>query len=414
MALLIANRPYRLLFSASAISNLGDGISALAFPWLASLITRDPFLISLVAVATRLPWFLFSIPAGVITDRYDRRRLMVQADLFRMLLTCGIIGLIVSAPALPLQSDPHFYIAALCGLALLLGSAEVVRDNAAQTMLPAIVAKTDLEAANGQIWSIEQIMGAFVGPPLAGVLIALAVPAPFAVDAATFGIAAWLIWCIALPPRKDVPAKAPLWPQIVEGWQWLRAHSTILRLAIMLGLLNAISTMALTVLILFSQDILHLSAAAHGLLLTAGAAGGVAGGLIGPIIIAHIGGQRTTMLALTLFPLPLLIIGLTSSTVLVAIALFLEMIAALLWNMVTVSYRQRHIPDQLLGRVNSLYRFFGWGMMPVGALAGGLLVSLAEPQLGREVALRLPYLFGAVGLALIMAYGWARLRLQQT
>ena len=142
MSLLVANRNYRLLFSASAISNLGDGISALAFPWLATLITRDPALIALVAFATRLPWMLFSIPAGVITDRRDRKTLMVQADMFRFILTAGVIALILSIDTIPPEDTAHLYIYALSGLAFLLGSAEVIRDNAAQTVLPSIVKRT--------------------------------------------------------------------------------------------------------------------------------------------------------------------------------------------------------------------------------------------------------------------------------
>lgn len=409
MSLLLTNKPYRLLFSATAISNLGDGISALAFPWLATLITRDPALIALVAFATRLPWLLFSIPAGVIVDRKDRRLLMVQADIVRLLLTSGVIALILSVPSFPPDGDPLFYILVLSGFALLLGTAEVIRDNAAQTVLPSIVATADLETANGQMWSVEQIMGSFVGPPLAGVMIAVAVPAPFALDALTFGIAAWLVWSIAIP-RRPAPPKRKIWPEIMEGWAWMRAHQTVLRLAIMLGFINAISTMAVTVLILFSQDIMGLGAIEHGVLLTAGAAGGVVGGIAGPAVVARIGGQLTLRLALCLFPIPFIMIGLTSSPLIVAAALFVEMIAALLWNIVTVSYRQRLIPDALLGRVNSLYRFFGWGMMPIGALAGGLIVSVAEPDVGRELALRLPYFIGAVGAALMLIYGWRKLR----
>ena len=91
MTLFFTNKNYRLLFSASAVSNLGDGVSALALPWLASLITRDPILIATVAFATRLPWFLCSITAGVITDRYDRKHLMVGADILRMILTAGLV-----------------------------------------------------------------------------------------------------------------------------------------------------------------------------------------------------------------------------------------------------------------------------------------------------------------------------------
>ncbi len=412
--LLAANRNYRLLFTATAISNLGDGISALAFPWLATLITRDPVLIALVAAATRLPWFLFAIPAGVITDRANRQRLMVQADILRLLLTLGVVGLILSGPALPLpkNSDQAFtLILGLCAAAFLLGSAEVIRDNAAQTALPSIVDKAHLETANGQMWSIEQIMGQFVGPPLAGLLIAFAVPLPFAVDAVTFAIAAWCVWLIAMPNRVTPKLPDGFWPQMREGMAWIYAHKLILRLAIMLGVLNMLHMMTLTVLILFSQEILGLGAAGYGILLTAEAAGGVLGGLLAPRIIRRLGANASVKIALGIFPLQYLVIYLTSNAYVVAAALFVGMLAALLWNVVTVSLRQRSIPDELLGRVNSIYRFFGWGTMPVGAMIGGVLVAMFEPELGRAAALRLPFLVGAIGGFGLLVYGLTRLRL---
>ena len=114
-----------------------------------------------------------------------------------------------------------------------------------------------------------------------------------------------------------------------------------------------------------------------------------------------------------------LVIGLAPPAWMVAAAGFVLGFAITVWNVVTVSYRQRLIPDDLLGRVNSVYRFFAWGMMPIGALAGGLLVELAEPDWGREAALRLPYLISflvAGGLAIYGAArllgqpGWVRLR----
>jgi len=410
MSLLRKNRNFRLVFSATAISNLGDGISALAFPWLATLITRDPTLIALVAFATRLPWFLLSIPAGVITDRMDRQRLMVMADVFRFLLTCVVIGLILSMGSFPPPGSPVLYIYGLSGLAFLLGTAEVLRDNAAQTVLPSVVDKRDLEQANGQLWSVEQIMGSFVGPPLAGVLIATAVPVPFVVDAVTFALAAWIIWCMSIPPRPARVQRSML-VEAREGASWIWAHKSVLQLAVMLGFINALSIMAVTILILYSQEILGLSAAGHGALLTAGAAGGVAGGLLCPKIVARVGSSRSLRLALFTFPIPFLIIALTGSVWLVALALFAEMFAALLWNVVTVSYRQRLIPDDLLGRVNSIYRFFGWGMMPLGALAGGWVVAYGEPELGREAALRLVYFVACAGSACMFVYGALRLRL---
>ena len=238
------NRSFRLLFGATAVSNLGDGVSALAFPWLATLITRDPVLIALVAFATRLPWFLMSIPAGAIVDRSDRKRLILRADLVRMGLTLGVVGLIVLIPAYPPISGEAFYIAMLSVLAFLLGTAEVLRDNGAQTVLPSVVEKDQLEKANGQLWSAEHVMGQFIGPPLAGALIALAVPAPFLLDALTFALAAWAVALMRVRPRDVAPRRA-MRADIREAWDWMRANPMVLRVAIVLGVMNGASMLAL-------------------------------------------------------------------------------------------------------------------------------------------------------------------------
>lgn len=413
MSLITQNRNFRRVFGASAVSNLGDGISVLAFPWLASLITRDATLIALVAAATKLPWLLFAVPAGVITDQFDRRVLIVTSDVVRCVLTVGVIALILAAPDLPLDDASQAalpLIGALSGAAFLLGCAEVLRDNAAQTLLPSIVDARDLEQANGQLWSVEQTMGRFIGPPLAGVLIAYAVPAPFVIDALTFAIAAWCVAQISLPVQATSSAPG-FWSSMRDGICWMWQHKLVLQLALMLGLLNFTSALAETLLVLFSQDILDLSAAGYGILLTAGAAGGVLGGLLAPRIVSRIGGQATVFAALILFPAHFLAMATTSNVYVMAVALFVGWFAGLMWNVVTVSWRQRVIPDALLGRVNSIYRFFGWGTIPLGALAGGLMVSGLETEWGREAALRAPfYLAGLLSLGLLV-YGTFRLRL---
>jgi MFS family permease len=409
-ALLRRNRSFRLIFSASAVSNLGDGVSALALPWLASLFSRDPMLIAMVAVAQRLPWFLFALPAGVWTDRADRRLLMVRADLVRLVLALGIVALILAAPPLPLpegQGGPM--IAVLSLLAFLIGTAEVLRDNSAQTVLPQLVAKDDLETANGQLQSAEQVMGQFAGPPLAGLLIGLGVALPFGFDAATFAVAAGLVWLIPLPPR-TASAGAPFLAALKEGFVWMRAHPAILRLALMLSAFNLIYTASLTMLVLYGQEVLGLSAFGYGLLLTLGAAGGVAGGLLSPVIAARLGARQSLLAAVAVFTLCQLGLGLTASVPLAAGLLFFDAFGGILWNVVTVSYRQRVIPDDILGRVNAIYRFFGWGMMPAGALAGGALVAGFEPVLGREAALAVPFLFAAGGGLGLFAYAALRLR----
>lgn len=224
MTTLAKNQNYIRLIGASGATNLADGIASVAFPWLATLLTRDPFLIGLVAFAGRFPWLLLSVPAGVITDRSDRRNLIVRSDVFRVLLTFGVVGLILTLPS-NIEAQSEFdlalpYILALSGLAFLLGCAEVVRDNAAQTLMPSVVPADDLERANGRLWTVETVVGRFVGPPLAGFLIAYALPAPFLLDAVAFGFAAFLVWCIALPPRVAPPKRS--WRvETMEGLRWL-------------------------------------------------------------------------------------------------------------------------------------------------------------------------------------------------
>jgi hypothetical protein len=94
-----------------------------------------------------------------------------------------------------------------------------------------------------------------------------------------------------------------------------------------------------------------------------------------------------------------------------AFALFAVMAAAMLWNVITVSWRQRRIPTELLGRVNSIYRFFGWGSMPLGAMAAGAMVALLEPSLGRELALRAPFFTAAALCCCLLLYAISCLRL---
>lgn len=401
--LILRNRNYRLLFSAGVMTNLGDGVVALALPWLATMLTRDPLAIAAVAAAGRLPWLVFALPAGVIVDRADRRRLIARADLLRA-------GLVLAILALALGQPGPGAVWALAGLAFLLGSAEVLRDNAAQTILPALVDPADLEAANGQMWSAEQLTGQFIGPPLAGVLIGLGIALPFGLDAAALVLAAGLVWLIALPPQVRTPQR--FGPALAEGIAFMRADRPLLRLAVVLGIANFVAMGAMTVQVLFAQDVLGLSAAAYGLVLSVAAAGAITGSLLAPYMIRAMGAQHCLYLSLAVWAAGYGLIAVSGHGVVMAAALYAIMAAAMLWNVITVSWRQRRIPGPVLGRVNSIYRFFGWGSMPLGALAAGALVAALEPAWGREVALRAPFAVAAVLSLGLFGYGLARLRLE--
>ena len=172
-------------------------------------------------------------------------------------------------------------------------------------------------------------------------------------------------------------------------------------MAIILGLLNGIASLTGAVFILFAQEVLDTTVFIFAILGTAGAIGGIAGGLLGPKVSEKIGSGRSLALALFVMPLSTLLIGFTSQWYIVWVLVVIETFTAVLWNVVTVSLRQSLIPTNLLGRVNSVYRFFAWGSMPIGTLLGGALVSLIEISGNREMALRAPY-FAALALGLVI------------
>lgn len=410
--LLVRNRNYRLLFASGALTNLGDGLVALALPWLATVLTRDPVAIAAVAAASRLPWLIFSLPAGVVADQVDRRKLIARADLLRAALVGAILWLALGATNAAHDNTAPIHAASvwiLVVLAFLLGAAEVLRDNAAQTILPDIVHSEDLEAANGQMWSIEQLTGQFVGPPLAGLLIAASIALPFGLDVAALVAAAGLVWLISLAPRPAI--SHDFRTALKEGITFMRRDALLLRLAIVLGCANFLAMGTMTVQVLFAQDVLGLTAAQYGFVLSVAALGAITGSLAAPRLTRHLGTQTCLLLSIGGWAVGYASIGVTSSAISMAVALFGVMACAMLWNVITVSWRQRRIPTELLGRVNSIYRFFGWGSMPLGALAAGTLVAQLTAPLGVETALRAPFLLAATLCLCLLAYAWLRLRL---
>lgn len=407
---------YWRLWSAHAISNVGDGVSAIAYPWLASAVTRSPLLIALVAVASRLPWLVFTLPAGVITDRFDRRRIIVAMDLFRGLLALIVAVMVTFESSSLVNLDEitkanietnWLLYSVLIVTALLFGCAEVLRDNSAQTLLPSVVEEKQLESANGKLWSVEFLANSFIGPPLGSLILGVAIFLPFYFDSVTFfvsaGLIVTLIPSLKTPDVKSTQGKIRFGVEIREGFSWLWRHELLRPMAIILGLMNALGAMMTAVFILFAQEILRTSVFVFALLGTAGAVGGTLGGIVGPKISARLGSGKSLALTLAVMPLTGLIVGFTNHWQVLWVLTAISTVFAVLWNVITVSLRQSIIPAELLGRVNSVYRFFGWGSIPIGAFVGGILVSVMENFTSRELALRSPYFLSAIlGFILMM------------
>ncbi len=422
------NRPgplgsdYLRLWVASVISNFGDGLSTVAYPWLASAVTRDPVLIAGIGLLRFLPWLAFTLPAGVITDRYDRKKLVAWMDSLRFVVTLGVALAIVpfqsslsspeeiaSGSASP-PTGATMLLVVLYGSALLFGMAEVLRDNSAQTLLPSIVDKTQLERANGRLWSAEMVMNTFVGPPAAGPILAIAFALPFFIDAGSFAVAAGLIFTIGgRAAQKSARPQGRMSDELKEGFGWLWRNLFLRRLAILLGLTNGLTNLAFAVFVLFAQEILNLGPVGFGLIGTGFAIGGVLGGLGGARVSERFGPGSAILGTLGVIAVGSTITGLTSSAVLVWALGVAQGFASTVWNVVTVSLRQQIIPDRLLGRVNSGYRFFGWGMMPIGIGLGGVLTDVLETTVNREVGLRAPWVLCGLAHVGLLWWAWSRI-----
>lgn len=406
---------YWKLWTSSVVSNLGDGVAGIAYPWLASAVTRDAMAIALIAIAQRIPWLVFTLPAGVITDRLDRRKIMAWMSVFRFVLTLGVaIVVLMNQDLLPssdvvasgdeVVSNTTVYMTLLIS-ALLFGFAEVLYDNSAQTILPAIVEPDGLEKANSRLWGAEMVMNQFVGPPLGSLLIAIGFAVPFFFDAGTFAIAAALIFLLSgvftVDRSMDTSAgeKKGFWEEIKEGVAWLWAHPLLRPMAIILGIMNGMFAMIFATIVLFAQEVLDVTATTFAILMMAGAVGGVLGSVIAPKVSERLGSGTSLYITLVGQVVATLVIGLATHWVVAWVMFFFFSATAVLWNVITVSLRQTIIPDHLLGRVNSVYRFFAWGMMPIGLALGGLIVNGSEAAgLDRIMALRMPYLVAAVSL----------------
>lgn len=405
--------PLSRFIAASGLTNLGDGIATIAWAWVASLLTRDPLLIAAVAVALRLPWPILALPAGIVTDRVDRRRLILAMDVIRALAFAGAaLALVLATPLPPAPGTglaAPWAFAALLLAAAVVGSAEVFRDNAAQTILPSLVPHDRLEQANGRLWSVELTGNALIGPALGALLVAVWVPLPFAVNALAYALAALLIAALAGSFRPARTEHRNWRRELGEGLAFLRGAPLLQVLAWLTGFWNLFFQMVMVAMVLHVQENLGLGARIYGLILAAGALGGIAGGLAGERIIRAIGPARTAQWMLFSSAPAFAAIALAPNAWTLALVLMVFEFSGLVWNTVSVSTRQRAIPDRLLGRVNSIYRLLAWGMMPVGMVLSGLIVRLLDGPLDRGVALTAPFWAAAVGVLITTLIGWSAL-----
>jgi predicted MFS family arabinose efflux permease len=292
---------------------------------------------------------------------------------------------------------------AVLGVAgLLLGCAEVIFSNAAQSVLPALVPPELLPKANGSQQVSLTVGESFLGPPTGSLLFAAAAALPFGLDAASFAGSAALL---ARLPRTGLSRteisengqRPTIRTQIAEGLRWLARHRLLRVVAVLLGVYNFANQMGQAILVLLATQTLHLGTRGYGFLLAATAVGSVVGGLVAPRLTRRLGMLPSLITGGVIDAAVFVGVGLAPDAAVAAVMLAGQGFAVTMWNVVTVSLRQRIVPAHLLGRVNSVYRMLGWGLMPAGALVGGFVAGAA--------GLRAPYIVAGVlcGLSMLAA-----------
>jgi MFS family permease len=355
-----------------------------AAPLLTLTLTNDERLIAGVSFCAAIPWLVLSLPAGVYIDRFDRRKLMIAANVIRAVLF-GLIAFSAATGTLSIW----IFMAILIGV----GCCEVIFDMSAQAFLPQIVPDHLLEKANGRLSSLELITNTFIGLPLGAWAFVLAIGVPFGVNAASFALAALLVASIRIPSAKTPKANSEelrnsFKADLTEGLQWLWSNKLIRTLAIMLGIANMTAMFGEAIFVKYAAVELGVTGRAYGFLLALTAIGSILGGLLGDKIAKRFGIAQSIVYSYFVFGFVGIIYFFMPYVWAVAIAASFMGLAGTTWNVVTVSLRQRVIPTELFGRVNSVYRFIGTGSIGIGALIGG--------QIAYSTNLRMPFLVAAI------------------
>jgi MFS family permease len=363
-------RQFWRLWTSAGLSNLADGVLKIALPLVAIRYTQSPTAIAGLAFALSLPWLLFALPAGALADRLDRRRAMLGANLVRSTL----LGILVLAVVLDAGSVGLLYVAAFC-----IGAAETIYDTSAQSILPKIVGREQLSRANGRLFAAEITANQFIGPPLGGILVAASAAAALIVPSALWIAAIGVLLLVRGTFRIPRTVRTTLRTDIAEGLKFLW-HVRVLRtLAMLTGTFNFANNAVFAVFVLYAvgpTSAIGLADPAYGLLLTSAAIGSLLGCFLAERVERMLGRARSLVLAILGSALLVGAPALTTNPVLIGAAFLVGGATIVLWNVVTVSLRQRITPDRLLGRVNSAYRLLAWGTMPLGAAAGGVLAQL--------------------------------------
>ncbi|MBL7257146.1 MFS transporter [Paractinoplanes lichenicola] len=386
------------LWTASAVTNVGDGITMVAGPLLVASLTSNPAAVAGAVFAQQLPWLLFALISGVWADRLDRRRLVVAVNIMR----AAALATLAVAVASGIASVPL-----ILAVFFLLGTGETLADTAAAAFVPAIVSEPLRPQANSLMYANFNVLNQFAAKPLGGWLFVVAAAVPFAVNAVTFAVSAALIAAIRAvgppsPTTSTCSARPGLGAEIAEGVRWLMRHRLLRTLAVTMAVGNVVFCAAFAIFVLYAGQRLGLNEVGYGTLLISFAAGGFLGTLAAPALIRRFDAAPLLRLGLLIEVALHVTLALTRESLAAAAMIVVFGIHTTVWGVVVTTLRQRDVPPAMFGRVTSVYSFLDLGGAALGSLSGGLVAT--------AYGLVAPYWAAAIAMALVAAAAWRPLR----
>ncbi|MFJ3446416.1 MFS transporter [Streptomyces sp. NPDC086081] len=361
---------YRLWVS-TASSNFGDGLLRVLLPLLALAWGASGFEVSLVVASSYLPWLFGSLLIGVFVDRLNRSTIIRAANVIRVLATFTLLAVTVADLA---------SVALLVALALVYGVAEVAADLSSQSAVSQVVKNEQMESAYGRISVSQVVANTLAGPAVAGLLFGQTQAAVIGLICACYAIAA-----LAVPaaPYSDQDSPEPwssrqIWRELRIGVAAVTSNSWLRRAALSVGVMNFASgaNAALLVTYAVSPGPLQLTTGEYGLLLSALGIGSMIGSAVAARVSRLLGESHAVAVGvgglLTTIAAP----GLSDNVWVIALSMTAGSAVGTLFGVKVISMRQRSVPNELLGRVNSAFQFVGIGSAPLGATVGGLMASM--------------------------------------
>lgn len=364
------SRDYLFLWGGQAVSTVGTSITDLAFPLLILSLSNSPVLVGIAGALGALPYVVFSLVAGALLDRWDRKRVMIICDAGRALA----LGSVLFALAIG-----HLTIIHILLVSFIVGTLFVFFNIAEAACLPQVVSREQLPAAAAQNQATFSV-SFLLGPSLGGFLYGLGSVIPFLFDTISYvgSVISLLFIRTEFQLERAKPTQGNIWSEIGEGLVWLWRQPLIRTMAFLTGGINMfLAGQTLLIIVLAQRQ--HAPSFLIGLILAIGGIGAIVGSLLSPFLQKKLSFGQVIISTSWLFAILCFCYALAVFPILLGVIAAGFFLLGPIYNVVQYSYRLALIPDHLQGRVNSAFRLIAFGAQPLGVLATGLLLQFSGP-----------------------------------